>query len=123
MLAYMLMFAIGSILCVNEKSMFIPLSFDSGGVTTGPVTVPFIMALGVGIAMTIGGNKAEENSFGMIALCSVGERIGGTNVRLCKGGSDGFLVLINGGFEKALRFVNGVYDFGIVGILGTNERL
>ena len=72
MLAYMLMFAIGSILCVNEKSMFIPLSFDSGGVTTGPVTVPFIMALGVGIAMTIGGNKAEENSFGMIALCSVG---------------------------------------------------
>ena len=48
------------------------MSFDSGGVTTGPITVPFIMALGVGIAMTVGGRNASENSFGLIALCSVG---------------------------------------------------
>ncbi|MCR4825285.1 MAG: DUF1538 domain-containing protein, partial [Bacteroidales bacterium] len=40
--------------------------------TTGPITVPFIMALGVGIALTVGGRNARENSFGLIALCSVG---------------------------------------------------
>lgn len=72
LLFYMLLFAIGSILIENGKSSFLPLSFDSGGVTTGPITVPFIMALGVGIASTIGGRKAGENSFGLIALCSIG---------------------------------------------------
>ncbi|MBQ5402478.1 MAG: DUF1538 family protein, partial [Bacteroidales bacterium] len=41
-------------------------------VTTGPITVPFIMALGVGIALSVGGRNASENSFGLIALCSVG---------------------------------------------------
>lgn len=50
----------------------LPLSFDSGGVTTGPITVPFIMALGVGIATTVGGRHSSENSFGLIALCSIG---------------------------------------------------
>lgn len=72
MLFYMLLFAISAILIENGKSAFLPLSFDSGGVTTGPITVPFIMALGVGIAMTVGGRDANENSFGLIALCSVG---------------------------------------------------
>ena len=48
------------------------MAFDSGGVTTGPITVPFIMALGIGIAQTIGGRDSKENSFGLIALCSVG---------------------------------------------------
>ena len=56
----------------SGKFGLLPLSFDSGGVTTGPITVPFIMALGVGISSTIGGRNANENSFGLIALCSVG---------------------------------------------------
>ncbi|MCM1043040.1 MAG: DUF1538 domain-containing protein [Corallococcus sp.] len=51
---------------------FIPLAFDSGGVTTGPITVPFIMALGVGLSANLGGKNSQDNSFGMIALCSVG---------------------------------------------------
>ncbi len=72
MLFYMLMFAVSSILIENGHSDFLPLSFDSGGVTTGPITVPFIMALGVGIASSIGGHDSNENSFGLIALCSVG---------------------------------------------------
>lgn len=50
----------------------IALAFDSGGVTTGPITVPFIMALGVGVAHTIGGRKQKENSFGLVSLCSIG---------------------------------------------------
>ncbi len=69
---YMMLFAISSILVILGNNDLIPLAFDSGGVTTGPITVPFIMALGVGIASTIGGKNSGENSFGLIALCSVG---------------------------------------------------
>lgn len=72
MFFYMILFAASSILLLVGNGSLIPLAFDSGGVTTGPITVPFIMALGVGIAATIGGKNAEENSFGLIALCSVG---------------------------------------------------
>ncbi len=51
---------------------FVPTAFDSGGVTTGPITVPFIMTLGAGFA-TMGGSKhARENSFGLVSLCSIG---------------------------------------------------
>ena len=51
---------------------FIPMSFDSGGVTTGPMTVPFIMALGVGVASIRSDDGAEDDSFGLVALCSIG---------------------------------------------------
>lgn len=51
---------------------FIPTAFDSGGVTTGPITVPFIMALGAGMASISAAKNARENSFGLIALCSIG---------------------------------------------------
>lgn len=51
---------------------FIAVSFDSGGVTTGPMTVPFIMALGVGVASIRSDKHAENDSFGLVALCSIG---------------------------------------------------
>ncbi len=51
---------------------FVPTAFDSGGVTTGPITVPFIMALGAGLASGKKGKHAGENSFGLVALCSIG---------------------------------------------------
>ncbi len=72
MFFYMLLFALVSIVVINGNADFLALAYDSGGVTTGPITVPFIMALGVGIASTIGGKDSAENSFGSIALCSVG---------------------------------------------------
>ncbi len=50
---------------------FLAVAFDSGGVTTGPITVPFIMALGIGIASAQKSDE-EENNFGLIALCSIG---------------------------------------------------
>ncbi len=68
---YMCLFAFGSMLVIGNEE-FLPLAFDSGGVTTGPITVPFIMALGAGIAGTLGGKKSGENSFGHVALCSIG---------------------------------------------------
>ena len=51
---------------------FLSVAFDSGGVTTGPMTVPFIMALGVGIASIRSDRHAADDSFGLIAMCSVG---------------------------------------------------
>ena len=69
---YMVLFAFVALLILNENSGFLALGFDSGGVTTGPITVPFIMALGIGVAKTIGGKNVNENSFGLVAMCSVG---------------------------------------------------
>ena len=51
---------------------FMSVAFDSGGVTTGPMTVPFIMALGVGVASIRSDENAKSDSFGLVALCSVG---------------------------------------------------
>lgn len=51
---------------------FLAVAFDSGGVTTGPMTVPFIMALGVGISAIRSDKHAGNDSFGLVALCSIG---------------------------------------------------
>lgn len=48
------------------------VAFDSGGVTTGPMTVPFIMALGVGISAIRSDRHAADDSFGLVALSSIG---------------------------------------------------
>jgi len=78
MFAYLALFMVCAVLLElkgEDGSMFFPLAFDSGGVTTGPITVPFLMALGLGISTTVGGKNSNENSFGLIALCSVGPMI------------------------------------------------
>ncbi len=72
MLFYMFLFALALMLAVADKLDLLPMAFDSGGVTTGPITVPFIMALGVGISNVLGDKQTQENSFGLVALCSVG---------------------------------------------------
>ena len=72
MLFYMLLFALALLLVVGGGADLLPMAFDSGGVTTGPITVPFIMALGVGISSILGDRRSKENSFGLVALCSVG---------------------------------------------------
>lgn len=67
---YILTFALAlSPLIPND---FVATAFDSGGVTTGPITVPFIMALGVGLASVRGDKTSQEDSFGLVALCSIG---------------------------------------------------
>ena len=60
------------ILAFLSDTNYLSVAFDSGGVTTGPMTVPFIMALGVGVAYVRSDRRAEEDSFGLVALCSVG---------------------------------------------------
>ena len=85
---YMVLFALALLVVAvaPENFSLLPLSFDSGGVTTGPITVPFIMALGVGIATTIGGRNASENSFGLVAMCSVGPILAVLLLSLINGG-------------------------------------
>ena len=69
---YMLLFALTCLVLESGNANFLPLAFDSAGVTSGPITVPFIMALGVGVSSTLSDKKDGEASFGFIALCSVG---------------------------------------------------
>ena len=73
-LAYLLIvfYLIVFVLAFLVPADFRAVSFDSGGVTTGPMTVPFIMALGVGIASIRTDRNAADDSFGLVALCSVG---------------------------------------------------
>ena len=70
MLIIMYLFLLG-ISCFVPKD-FLAVAFDSGGVTTGPMTVPFIMALGVGLASVRSDKNAASDSFGLVALSSVG---------------------------------------------------
>ena len=75
-LSYILivMYAIAFALAMSPliPDNFVAAAFDSGGVTTGPITVPFIMALGVGLASVRGDKTSYEDSFGLVALCSIG---------------------------------------------------
>lgn len=65
---YLLIF----VLAMLVPEDFLAVAFDSGGVTTGPMTVPFIMALGVGISAIRNDRHADDDSFGLVALCSIG---------------------------------------------------
>ena len=73
-LSYLLLVFYGIIfaLTVFVPADFLAIAFDSGGVTTGPMTVPFIMSFGVGIAAIRSDRHAEDDSFGLVALCSIG---------------------------------------------------
>ena len=51
---------------------FLAVAFDSGGVTTGPMTVPFIMAFGIGISAIRNDKNASDDSFGLVSMCSIG---------------------------------------------------
>lgn len=65
------LYAIVFLIVAFVPDNFIAVAFDSGGVTTGPMTVPFIMALGVGVA-SIRSDDGGSDSFGLVALCSIG---------------------------------------------------
>ena len=68
LLFYAILFALAAFVPKD----FLAVAFDSGGVTTGPMTVPFIMAFGVGISAIRNDKHAAEDSFGLVSLCSVG---------------------------------------------------
>ena len=72
MFSYLLLFGLTIVLYQNGNGVFLPFAFDTGYVTSGSLTVPFIMAFGLGIAASVGGSSHKESSFGVIALCTLG---------------------------------------------------
>lgn len=68
MVLYILLF----LLSIPAPSEFVAVAFDAGGVTTGPMTVPFIMAIGIGLSSARSDKDGQSDSFGFIALCSIG---------------------------------------------------
>lgn len=66
------LYALAFLLASQSDPRYLSLAFDSGGVTTGPMTAPFIISLGVGVAAIRSDANAESDSFGLVALCSVG---------------------------------------------------
>lgn len=68
----LILYPIVFLLTLFVPSEFIAVAFDSGGVTTGPMTVPFIMALGIGFSNIRSDKHAENDSFGLVSLCSIG---------------------------------------------------
>lgn len=77
-IAYLLAagYGIVLILSVFTPARFIPVAFDSGGVTTGPMTVPIILALGLGFSSVLAGRSTLSDGFGLIGLASIGPVIG-----------------------------------------------
>ena len=73
-LKYLLLgfYAIVFVMAFFVPKDFLAVAFDSGGVTTGPMTVPFIMSFGIGVASISSENESGDDNFGMVALCSVG---------------------------------------------------
>ncbi len=65
---YILLFAA----CATVDAEFVGVAFDAGGATTGPVTVPFIIALGIGVASAGRGKEGDDSSFGLVGLASIG---------------------------------------------------
>lgn len=70
---YAIVFGLAASPWVSEQ--FVPISFDAGGVTTGPMAVPFILAFGVGVASVLRSDDQAADGFGLVALASIGPLI------------------------------------------------
>lgn len=83
---YLICFMLLIFVAMDEsKKAFLPFIFDSGGVTTGSATVPFILALGAGVAAVRGGKSSKSDSFGLVGLASIGPIISMTILILLQG--------------------------------------
>ncbi|MDR1216765.1 MAG: DUF1538 domain-containing protein [Treponema sp.] len=69
---YAITFGVAGYMLGTSDGAFIPVAFDSGGVTTGPITVPFMLAMSFGVASLRGDKNSKDDSFGFVALCSIG---------------------------------------------------
>lgn len=72
-LSILLLISYGLVLVLSffAPKEFVPIAFDSGSVTTGPISVPFLIAFGLGLS-AVRRSEKDDDSFGLIALCSVG---------------------------------------------------
>lgn len=103
---YFIVFILLCLIAIDDElRMFLPFIFDAGGITTGSATVPFILALGAGVATVRGGRKSTSDSFGLVGMASIGPIL-----------SIVILLLANrGGFSPYTPPVNdGFSDFGSI---------
>ncbi|MGN1146878.1 MAG: DUF1538 domain-containing protein [Lachnospiraceae bacterium] len=110
-ISYILIFFYGIIFILTFFAPvdFIPVAFDSGGVTTGPITVPFIMALGIGMASVRSDKNSSSDSFGLTAICSIGPILSVLILGICYHPEDASytpvsLVELNTTREAAMEF-------------------
>lgn len=80
-----LIYGIIFILMIFTEEMGHAIAFDSSGATTGAMTTPFIIALGLGVA-NLKGEKSEDDSFGLVGLASTGPILAGLLMSLFSGG-------------------------------------
>lgn len=107
-------YSIIAIIAFFADSFYIPIAFDAGGATTGPMTVPFIIALGIGVSNVRRDEKSEENSFGLVGIASIGPILAillmaflshGSNEIVGNGGD-----AINGSFELGPLFLSSTIE-------------
>ena len=71
-LLLVIFYALVFLVCSFDEAAYVCIAFDSGGATTGPITVPFIMAMGIGVASSVKKKDSGDNSFGFVGLASIG---------------------------------------------------
>lgn len=112
---YVLVFALAGTAIVSNPGM-VPVAFDSGGVTTGPITVPFLMALGIGFATVRGSKSAHDDSFGIVGLCSIGPIIAMLILGLSSGvrevsSGEASMTMLGSIKEIFTAFCNGLFKY------------
>ena len=97
-------YALIFILAALVDKDFLAVAFDSGGVTTGPMTVPFIMALGVGVSSIRSDSHAQTDSFGLVALCSIGPILAVMLLGfIYRGSADGTAAMVLSNYQDTLE--------------------
>ena len=118
---YLIVFLLICLLQVNpDNHAFLPFIFDAGGVTTGSATVPFILALGAGVAATQGGKNGRDSSFGLVGLASIGPIITMTILIMVNPtGFSAYEVPVKADISIWERFVNAIIPLNGFGSMGS----
>ena len=95
-----------------ERRRLLPFIFDSGGVTTGSATVPFILALGAGVATVRGGKNASNDSFGLVGMASIGPILTMTITILLKSNIPPYEVMTPDNSSVFMKFANALLPIG-----------
>ena len=61
-------YGLALLMTLLSREEYVNLAWDSAGVTTGPVTVPLVLAMGLGLGQAVGAHEG----FGILAMASVG---------------------------------------------------
>lgn len=105
-------YALAFVLSFFVGDSFLPLAFDSGGVTTGPMTVPFIMSIGAGVSMAKISGDDRNDSFGITGLCSIGPIIAVLVLGIVTKAQGGYSPIVNDAVENTqegvAKFVHGL---------------